>query len=147
MITVFGRRWRLCALWYGEAAAAAAALWALMHGGGWRAALTTLLYLLVCGAALTVPGQALRAFATAVHAGPRSRRLLLHALFVFSAAASAAALSTANVPAAVVFLLLLGNALWALELESRTRQRRGGQPQVEEGNAAAPAAAERQAGK
>lgn len=116
---VYGRRWRLLLLWYLEGAAAFAACWALFRGGSPRSALTVLAYLVLCGAALCLPAHALGLGLRQVGATRASRRSALQLLFALAAAATVAALSTERGWAAIVCILLLGDTLWALELEHR----------------------------
>jgi len=116
---IYGRRWRLFLLWYIEACAAGAAVWALTEDARPRALLTALAYLLLCGAALALPAHILRLLVTALRASPAYRRLALQLFLAFAASATAAALSTARGWAAIICILLVGNALWALELELR----------------------------
>ncbi len=117
---VYGRRWRLIALWYVEGCAAAAALWALAHGQTAVAILPALAFLLTCGAALTLPGHALRLVLLVAAVRDAGRRLAMELMLVVTAAATAAALSAQQGWAAIVCILLVGNSLWALELELRT---------------------------
>ncbi|MFA4965667.1 MAG: hypothetical protein WC709_08555 [Thermoleophilia bacterium] len=117
---VYGRRWRLHLLWYLEGATAFAACWAYFTHGSPRAAFTVLAYLALCGAALALPGHALRLSLRRLGAAPAARRVALQLLFAFAAAAIIAALSTGRSRAAIVCILLLGSTLWGLELEQRS---------------------------
>ncbi len=81
--------------------------------------LTAVVYLGLCAAALTLPGAALRTAAAAVGLGPSRRRFVLQLYLALSAGAVAAALGTQRGWAAVVAILLTGNALLALEMEAR----------------------------
>jgi hypothetical protein len=111
------------ALWYAESCLAFAAVWALMSDRTPRTFLEVAAFMLLCGAALTVPAHALRAALLRAGAGAASRLRVLEVLLVLAAGGAAAALSTAHGWAAIVCILLVGNALWALELESRAAKR------------------------
>ena len=113
----FGRHWCLLALWCAEGSAAAAALWTLSHGHHPGDMIRVLAYLLLCAAALLTPGHVLRAGLRG--AAPRRRRSALQLFLALSAAGVAASLSTGHGWAAIVCILLLGDALWALELDLR----------------------------
>ena len=116
---VYGHRWRLVLLWYVEVCIAGAAILALTHGGRPHTLLTVLAYLLLCGAALALPAHILRVLLTALPVSPAYRRLALQLFLAFGAAATSATLSTDRGWAAIICILLIGNALWALELELR----------------------------
>jgi NhaP-type Na+/H+ or K+/H+ antiporter len=116
---VYGRRWRLFLLWYVEICAAGAAVWALTGDARPRTLLVAFAYFLLCGAALALPAHVLRHLLTTAGVPPAYRRLALQLLLAFAAAATAATLSTAQGWAAIVFILLVGDTLWALELELR----------------------------
>jgi hypothetical protein len=116
---VYGHRWRLVLLWYVEVCIAGAAIWALTDGGRPRALLTALAYLLLCGAALALPAHILRLLLTALPVSPACRRLALQLFLAFGAGATSATLSTDRGWAAIICILLIGDALWALELELR----------------------------
>jgi len=116
---VYGHRWRLLLLWYVEACTAGAAFWALAEDARPRALLAALAYFLLCGAALALPAHILRLFLTTLRARPAYRRLALQLFLAFAAAATTATLSTERGWAAIVCILLVGNALWALELDLR----------------------------
>lgn len=113
----FGHAWRVVALWTAEGCAALAAAWALAGGRDPKAMIGALGYLLLCGVALLVPAHALRAGLAGASA--RRRRSALQLVLALSAAAVAGSLSTGHGWAGIVFILLLGDALWALELELR----------------------------
>ena len=116
---VYGRRWRLFLLWYIEACVAGAAVLALAEGAGPRALLAALAYFLLCGVALALPAHILRLLMMALRVPPARRRLALQLFLAYAAAATAATLSTQRGWAAIVCILLIGNALWALDLELR----------------------------
>jgi hypothetical protein len=120
--TAARKRW-LYALWYAEACLAVAAVWAELSDRAPHTLLEVVAFLLLCGAALTMPARTLRALLMRgrVRGGLRLRGLEL--FLVLAAAGTAAALSTAHGWAAVVCILLVGNALWALELEWRAAHR------------------------
>lgn len=113
---VYGHRWQLSLLWYLEAGAA---FWALAEDARPCALLTALDYFLLCGAALALPAHILRLLLTTLRLPPAYRRLALQLFLAFAAAATSATLSTERGWAASVCILLVGNALWALELELR----------------------------
>lgn len=129
------KRPRLAALWAAEGCVAAAAVITLARGGGPRELLGAAAYLALCVAALLVPGPLLQRAAGALGLSPRRRRLALQLYLVLAAGAVAATLSTGRGWAAVVAVLLTGNALLALELESRGAFRVGAPP-AEQGSAA-----------
>jgi hypothetical protein len=112
-----GRKPWIYALWYAESCLAFAAVWALMGDRAPRTFLEVAAFLLLCGAALTVPAHALRA--ALLRAGGGVRLRVLEVFLVLATGGSAAALSTAHGWAAMVCILLVGNALWALEMEGR----------------------------
>jgi hypothetical protein len=116
---IYGRRWRLTLLWFVEACAVGAVFWALAEDPRPHALLTALAYFLVCGAALALPAHTLRLLLTALPVAPSYRLLALQLFLAFAAAATTAALSTERGWAAIVCILLVGNALWALDLELR----------------------------
>jgi NhaP-type Na+/H+ or K+/H+ antiporter len=118
------RHW-LLALWLVEACVAAAAVLTLARGGAPRDLLLTLAYFALCALALTLPGPALRRAAAALGMPPQRRRLVLQLYLALAAAAVAATLGTARGWAAVVAILLMGNALLTLEVESRAGEQRG----------------------
>ena len=109
------------ALWYAESCLAFAGVWALTSDRTPRTFLEVATFMLLCGAALTVPAHALRA--ALVRAGAVTRLRVLEAFLVLAAAGTAAAISTDRGWTAIVCILLIGNALWALELELRSAQR------------------------
>jgi NhaP-type Na+/H+ or K+/H+ antiporter len=116
---LYGRRWRLILLWYVEGCAAGAGVWTLTHDARPQTFVAAFAYFLLCGAALALPAHILRHLLTTAGVPPAYRRLALQLLLAFAAAATAATLSTAQGWAAIVFILLVGDALWALELELR----------------------------
>jgi NhaP-type Na+/H+ or K+/H+ antiporter len=119
MTTLLGRRWKLFLLWYAEACVALAAIWALSQGADLPGVARAFAYLLVCGVALGIPGHALRLGLARLGVPPARRRAALQILLALAAALTAATLGTARGWAAIVFILLTGNALWALEMEAR----------------------------
>ena len=118
-----GRKPWVYVLWYAESCLAFAAVWTLMSDRTPRTLLEVAAFLLLCGAALTVPAHALRAALLRGGAVPVTRLRALEVFLVLAAGAAAAALSTARGWAAIVCILLVGNALWALEMESRAAKR------------------------
>ena len=116
---VYGRRWRFVAVWYLEGCVGVAALWALTHGHTLLATLPPLAFLVTCGAALTIPGHALRLVMLAAGLRGAIRCLATQIMLAVTAAATAAALSSQQGWVAIVCILLVGNSLWALELELR----------------------------
>ena len=108
-------------LWYAESCLAFAAVWALMSDHAPRTFLEVAAFMLLCGAALTVPAHALRA--ALLRTGAAVRLRVLEVFLVLAAGGAAAALSTARGWAAIVCILLVGNALWALEMEARAAKR------------------------
>lgn len=126
MTAIYGRRWRLVLLWYLEACIAAAALWAVAADRPPRSALTVACYLALCGAALTGPGHIVRALCRAAGLSAARRRLVLQLFLALTAAATAATLSTQRGWSAIVCILMLGSALWALELDLRADAARTG---------------------
>jgi hypothetical protein len=111
------------ALWYAESCLAFAGVWTLMSDRTPRTLVEVAAFLLLCGAALTVPAHALRAALLRGGAGAATRLRTLEVFLVLAAGGAAAALSTARGWAAIVCILLVGNALWALEMESRAAKR------------------------
>ena len=116
-------RHTLYGLWYAESCLAFAALWTLLGDHAPRTLLAVAAFLLLCGVALAVPAHALRAALS--RAGVRAGRRLkaLESFLVLAAGGTAAALSTAHGWAAIICILLVGDALWALEMESRAARR------------------------
>lgn len=112
------RRW-VVALWTIEACIAAGAVVTLARGGGPRDMLRTIGFLVLCAVALTVPGEVLRRALSALGLDYGRRHLALQLYLALAAAAVAAALGTAHGWAAIVAILLTGNALLTLELEAR----------------------------
>lgn len=110
---------RLALLWLAETCVAAAAVITLARGGGPRELLAAAAYLALCAGALLAPGALLRRAAAALGLTPGRRRLVLQLYLVLAAGAVAATLGSGRGWAAVVAILLTGNALLALELESR----------------------------
>jgi hypothetical protein len=117
--TIYGHRWRLALLWFVEACAVGAAFWTLAEDPRPRTLLTALAYFLLCGAALALPAHVLRLLLTALPISRAYRLLALQLFLAFAAATTTAALSTERGWTAIVCILLVGNALWALELELR----------------------------
>ena len=117
---LLGRRWKWLVLWYAEACVAVAAIWALSQGVDVRAVALAYAYLMCCGAALSVPGHALRLGLAHIGVTAPRRRAALQILLAFAAALTAATLGTARGWAAIVCILLTGSALWALEMEARS---------------------------
>jgi hypothetical protein len=118
-----GRKPWVYALWYVESSLAIAGVWALMSDRAPRTLLDVATFLLLCGAALTLPAHALRAALLRFGAGSAVRIKMLEATLVLAAGGAAAALSAAHGWAAILCILLIGNALWALEAESRAAKR------------------------
>ncbi len=112
------RRW-IAALWTVEACIAAGAVVTLARGGGPRDMLGTIGFLVLCAVALTVPGEVLCRALSALSLDPGRRHLALQLYLALAAAAVAAALGTTRGWAAIVAILLTGNALLTLELEAR----------------------------
>ena len=113
------RRW-VMALWTVEGCIAAGALVTLARGGGPRDMLATTGFLVLCAVALTLPGELLGRAMSALNLDGERRRLALQLYLALAAAAVAAALGTARGWAAIVAILLTGNALLTLELEARS---------------------------
>jgi hypothetical protein len=113
----YGGRWRVFALWYVEICLMVAALWALVHRATPASMVAPFAFLVLCGAVLALPSHALRLAMAAVGLRPSHRRLGLQFLLAFAAAATAASLSTQHGWAAIVSILLIGNALWGLDLD------------------------------
>jgi hypothetical protein len=114
-----GDRLWLPVLWMVEACVAVGAVLTLARGGSPGDMVLTIAFLFLCGATLTLPGPALRRLMAAVRLSPTRRRLVLQLYLALAAAAVAGTLGTARGWAAVLAILLTGNALLALELESR----------------------------
>jgi hypothetical protein len=112
------RRW-LPALWFAEACIAVGAVVTLARGGTPRDMVAAVGYLALCAAVLALPGAALRRIMSSVGVGARRRRLVLQLFLALAAGAVAAALGTGRGWAALVAILLTGNALLTLELEAR----------------------------
>ena len=119
------RRW-LPVLWLIEACIAAGAVVTLARGGAPRDMLVTTAYFALCGVTLVLPGLGLRLIVTALGLSPRRRLLVLQLYLALAAAAVAAMLGTAHGWAGVVAIMLTGNALLTLELESRAHLARQG---------------------
>jgi hypothetical protein len=121
----WGDRHWLPVLWLIEACIAGGAVTTLARGGTPRDMLVTTAYFALCGVALTLPGLGLRLIVTALGISSRRRQLVLQLYLALAAAAVAAMLGTAHGWTAVGAIMLTGNALLTLELESRvhvTRQ-------------------------
>jgi len=118
----WGDRHWLPALWLIEACIAVGAVVTLARGGAPRDMLRAVAYLALCAAALALPGAALRSAAGAIGLSAPRRRLVLQLYLALAAAAVAATLGTARGWAAVVAILLTGNALLTLELEARAEE-------------------------
>jgi hypothetical protein len=123
---IYGRRWWVFALWYLEACAMVAALYTVARGGLPQDMLAPLLFLVACGTALALPAHALRLGLTALAASAGTRRLALQLFLAICAAATAASLSVQQGWAAIICILLVGDALWALELDLRDDRTLGG---------------------
>jgi len=114
------------ALWYAESCLAFAAVWALLSDHAPRTVLEVAGFLLLCGAALALPARVLRTALLCRGVGAGWRLRVLESFLVLAAGGAAAALSTAHGWAAIICILLIGNALWALEMESRAANRSRG---------------------
>lgn len=112
------RPW-LLALWIAEACIAVGAVVTLARGGAPRDMLATIGYLGLCAVALALPGAVIRRALRAFGVGAERRRLVLQLYLALAAATVAATLGTARGWAAVVAILVTGNALLTLELEAR----------------------------
>ena len=112
------RPW-LPVLWLAEACIAAGAVVTLARGGAPQDMLATIGYLGLCAASLALPGAVIRRALTALGVEAERRRLVLQLYLALAAAAVAAALGTARGWAAVVAILVTGNALLTLEVEAR----------------------------
>lgn len=119
MTAVLGRRWRVYCLWYVEASAAVAAIWALATDPTPRTVAIAAGYLLLCATALTVPANAIRLVLRSAAVGRGWRLAALQTVLAISAAATAAAIANEQGWTAIVCILLVGNALWALEMDLR----------------------------
>jgi hypothetical protein len=115
----WGDRHWLPALWLAEACIAVGAVATLARGGTPRDMVTVIAFLALCAAALALPGVALRRIMNGLGVGVQRRRFVLQLYLALAAGAVAATLGTARGWAAVVAILLTGNALLALELEDR----------------------------
>jgi hypothetical protein len=111
------------ALWYAESCLAFAAVCTLLGDHAPRTLLAVAAFLLLCGVALAVPAHALRAVLLRAGVGGGRRLKALELFLVLATGGAAAALSTAHGWAAIVCILLIGNALWALEMEARAAKR------------------------
>jgi hypothetical protein len=118
-----GRKSWVYALWYAESCLAFAGVWALTSDRTARTLLEVAAFLLLCGAALTVPAHVLRAAQLRAGVAAATRLRVLEVFLVLAAAGTAAAISTDRGWTAIVCVLLIGNALWALELELRSAKR------------------------
>jgi hypothetical protein len=121
----WGERRGLAALWAVEACIAAGAVLTLVRGGAPRDMLATVAYFALCAACLALPGAGLRRALSAAGLSVERRRLVLQLYLAFAAAAVAAALGTARGWAAIVAILLTGNALLTLELDARGEVEQG----------------------
>jgi len=117
-------RYWLYAIWYAMACVAAAALWARLHHHSRATVWPTVAYLLVCGAALVLPGRLIGAGAVATRLSPRRHRALLYVLLVVSAGLVAGAALTGRFFAIPPFVLLAGNLIWSIVAELNDRHRR-----------------------
>jgi hypothetical protein len=118
----WGDRHWLPVLWLAEACIAAGAVVTLARGGAPRDMLLAVAYLALCAAALLLPGPLLRRVLRDLGLRPERRRLVLQLYLAVAAGAVAATLGTARGWAAVVAILLTGNALLTLELEARAEE-------------------------
>lgn len=112
----------LYGVWYIELCAAAAAVGSLLTHRSPRQALAVFIYLAACGAALTMPGHLARAATTVWHLSPTATSRVLRGYLVIAAGLVVAFLSTARGWWALIDLLLVGNALWALSVSEREAQ-------------------------
>jgi hypothetical protein len=115
----WGDRPWLPVLWLAEACIAVGAVVTLARGGAPRDMLVAVAYLILCAAALSLPGPLLRRALTGLGLGAERRRLVLQLYLAVAAGAVAATLGTQRGWAAVVAILLTGNAILTLELEAR----------------------------
>jgi len=115
------RPW-LPVLWLAEACIAAGAIVTLARGGAPRDMLVAIAYLALCAAALSLPGPLLRRALRGLGLRPERRRLVLQLYLAVTAGAVAATLGTQRGWAAVVAILLTGNAILTLELEARAEE-------------------------
>ena len=115
----WGDRHWLPALWLAEACIAVGAVATLARGGTPRDMVMVIGFLALCAAALVLPGAALRRLMNGLGVGAQRRHFVLQLYLALAAGAVAATLGTARGWAAVVAILLTGNALLALELEAR----------------------------
>jgi hypothetical protein len=115
----WGDRHWLPALWLAEACIAVGAVATLARGGTPRDMVMVIGFLALCAAALVLPGAALRRLMNGLGVGAQRRYFVLQLYLALAAGAVAATLGTARGWAAVVAILLTGNALLALELEAR----------------------------
>jgi hypothetical protein len=115
----WGDRHWLPALWLAEACIAVGAVATLARGGTPRDMVMVIGFLSVCAAALVLPGAALRRLMNGLGVGAQRRYFVLQLYLALAAGAVAATLGTARGWAAVLAILLTGNALLALELEAR----------------------------
>jgi hypothetical protein len=113
----------LYGVWYIELCAAAAAVGSLLTHRSPQQALAVFIYLAACGAALTMPGHLARAATATWHLSPTATSRVLRGYLVIAAGLVAAFLSTARGWWALIAILLVGNALWALSASEREAQR------------------------
>jgi uncharacterized membrane protein YecN with MAPEG domain len=117
------RRCWLYAVWYVLICLGLACLWALRTARPIDVAPTALAYLLCCGVALFVPGILIGAISAAARLSPSRHRGLLDGYFIAAAALSVATILSGHLTATPVFILLVGNAILALDAQERASRR------------------------
>ena len=123
------RLW-LYVTWYLLACLAAAGFWAQDHGGGLAALVAAFAYLVACSAAFTLPGLFVERLALALELTPERQRIVLLVILIAAAGLVAGTLTTNALWGTPPFILLSGNALWALDtldgrIEAESRGTRG----------------------
>ena len=116
-------RYWLYSVWYALACLGAASLWAGHRGRPLEALATGLAYLLCCGAALFVPGALIGAGSVAARLSPRRHRALLDGYMIGAASIALATILFGHRTATPVFILLVGNAILALDAQARETRR------------------------
>jgi len=101
--------------WYLLACLAAAGFWAQDRGGGPAAFATAFAYLVACSAAFTLPGPLVERLASALGLTLERQRIVLLAILIAAAGVVAGTLTTSALWGTPPFILLCGNAIWAID--------------------------------
>ena len=112
-------RFWLYGLWYFLGCLGVACFWASRQARPAAALATGLAYLLGCGAALFVPGVLIGAGSVAARLTPRRHRALLDGYFIAAAGLAVATILSGHLTATPLLILLVGNAILALDAQER----------------------------